>query len=145
MDYIEASQITKALANLPEHIQYFSLLFGAFLFITTLQKVSEVASLTILSHDVKISVILYILEGYLEGILVLDDVGVFQLFKDSNLTPDLLLWDEFSIHLFDRYFPTRFDVAASIDLTKRALSNTIFLGEDVVTHLNLNILVHNLI
>ena len=91
MDYIEASQITKALANLPEHIQYFSLLFGAFLFITTLQKVSEVASLTILSHDVKISVILYILEGYLEGILVLDDVGVFQLFKDSNLTPDLLL------------------------------------------------------
>lgn len=58
MDDVEAPQVTKALADLPEHIQYFPLPLRTLLLIAALQQVPEVASLAILGHDVEISVIL---------------------------------------------------------------------------------------
>lgn len=58
MDYVEAPQIPKSLADLPEHIQYFPLPLGTLLLIATLEQVPEVSPLAILGHDVEISVIL---------------------------------------------------------------------------------------
>lgn len=85
------------------------------------------------------------MRGYLEGIFVFDDVGVFQLFEDGDLSSDFLFGDEFSVHLLDGYFPTGFDVAAAVDLAEGALPDAVFFGKDVVPHLDLNIIVHHLL
>ena len=42
----------------------------------------------------------------MEGVLVLDDVGVLQLFEDGDFTTDFLLGDQFAVHLLDGHFAT---------------------------------------
>ncbi len=58
VDYVEPSQVPKALANLPEHIQYFSLSLWTLLFIAAFEEVAEISALTVLSDDVEVAVVL---------------------------------------------------------------------------------------
>lgn len=78
----------------------------------------------------------------MEGVLVLDDVGVLELLQDCDLMADLLLRNELAVHLLDRHLPPRLHVPPTVHLPKRTLPNAVFLRKDVVAHLDLHLLVH---
>ena len=79
---------------------------------------------------------------YLEGVLVLNYIGMFELFQDSNLSTDFLLSYQFAVHLLDSYLPPCFHVPAPIDLPIGTLPDTILLRENILSHLHLHFIIH---
>jgi hypothetical protein len=80
--------------------------------------------------------------AYLKGVLVLNDIGMFELFEYGNLSADFLLRDQFAVHLLDRHLSAGLYVFTAIHLPERALPDAVFLCEDVISHLDLHLFVH---
>ena len=80
---------------------------------------------------------------YLKGILILNNIGVFKLFQDSDFLTNFLLGNELAIHLFNGdLFASKY-ILPFVNLPKGALANAIFFSEDVVSHLYLYLVIHS--
>ena len=76
--------------------------------------------------------------------MILDNVGMFELFEDGDLPCNLLLSYELAIHFLNCHLFAIEYVFTFIDFSEGALSDTIFLVEDIVSHLNFNFFIHSM-
>jgi hypothetical protein len=74
--------------------------------------------------------------------LILDDVGMFELLEDGDFAADFLFGYELTVHFFDGDLLAGVDVPALVDLAEGTLTNTVLFCEEVVPHLNLDLLIH---
>ena len=69
---------------------------------------------------------------------------MLQSFQYGYLTADVLLRYELAIHFLYCHISPCFNIPAAVYFSKRALAYAVLLCEHVISHLDLNILVHTL-
>ena len=70
---------------------------------------------------------------------------MFKLFEDCDLSCDLLFSYELTIHFFDGDLFAIENIFAFVNFAEGTLSDAIFLCEDIISHLNFNLLVHSML
>ena len=69
---------------------------------------------------------------------------MFKLLKNGNFSTNFLLSYKLTIHLLYGNLFSIENVFTFVNFSKRTLSDTVFLSENVVSHLNLDLVVHQI-